>query len=141
MEMPAKLADVTLADASLVETLTPPSPSANDKPSRIHLTRVFDTDLTRTIGDAFDAVWTEVVKDPRYSRAELEFARGYLAERIIDLAQNGEADPARLRAEGCALFHLVQAAQAEAGTSSSAAALSRTARRVTTGRNGDDRRS
>lgn len=124
MEMPAKLADVTLADRSLVEALTPPP---NSKSSHIRLTRVFDTELTRTIGDAFDAVWAEVVKDPRYSPAELEFARGYLAERIIDLAQKGEADPARLREEGCALFHLVQAAQANAtraGTSEASAALS-----------------
>lgn len=121
--MTADMSNVVLADTSRFDTGA--GSSVRRKPTQF--TRVFDADLTRIIGDAFDAVWADVVKDLRYSPAELEFARGYLAERIIDLAKNGEADPARLREEGRALFHLVHAAQAgvvKAGTSSGAAALS-----------------
>lgn len=120
------MSDIVIADSSQFDTVK----ASSSRRQSSQLTRVFDADLTRIIGDAFDAVWAEVVKDPRYSPAELEFARGHLAERIIELAQKGEVDPARLREEGCALFHLVQAAQVQAakavkaGTSSAAIALS-----------------
>lgn len=67
---------------------------------------VFDADLSKSVGDAFDAVWSEVIKDRRYSAAELDFARAYLAERMLDLAQNGERETARLRDGGLKLFRL-----------------------------------
>lgn len=110
------MSDIVIAHSSQFDVAAPSRVSSSLPRPPARVTAVFDADLTRVIGEAFDAVWAEVVKDPRYSPAELDFARGHLAERIIELARKGEADPARLHAEGCALFHLVQAAQAQAGT-------------------------
>jgi hypothetical protein len=77
-------------------------PADNASVARI----VFDADLSKSVGDAFDAVWSEVVKDTRYSSTELDFARFYLAERMLNLAQKGERETARLRDQGLKLFRL-----------------------------------
>ena len=61
----------------------------------------FDCDEVRILAQAFDRAWKAVCDSgtPFASTGHAEATRGLLALRIIEMAQLGERDPDRLRAD------------------------------------------
>ena len=57
----------------------------------------FETDVTKMMGDAFDAACREL-----HDRGQPAVVREIIAQRIIKAAQQGERDPVRLREAGLA---------------------------------------
>ena len=68
----------------------------------------FDPDTVRLLGDAFDGAWRSLQTTGVYftSRGHAEATREKLALRIIEMANHGERDLDRLRAD--ALQHLMR---------------------------------
>jgi hypothetical protein len=59
----------------------------------------FDDEAAQSMGRAFDEAWLSLQQTHARpaNPPEAERARAALAQRIIELAQEGERDPARLR--------------------------------------------